>query len=66
MGRARGNGNGPATSSSRAIRRPPYRTDGGRSSKQPEQSFGDDLREAADFVLKVEIIAVMSRSSRGC
>ena len=31
-----------------------YRTDGGRTSKQREQSFGDDLREAEDFLLKVE------------
>ena len=31
-----------------------YRTPGGRSSRQREQSFGDDLREAEDFLLKVE------------
>ena len=31
-----------------------YRTEGGRTSKQREQSFGDDLREAEDFLLKVE------------
>jgi integrase len=31
-----------------------YRTTGGRSSRQREQSFGDDLREAEDFALKVE------------
>ena len=31
-----------------------YRTVGGRSSRQHEQSFGDDLREAEDFALKVE------------
>ncbi len=31
-----------------------YRTAGGRSSRQREQSFGDDLREAEDFALKVE------------
>ena len=31
-----------------------YRTTGGRSSRQREQSFGDDLREAEDFPLKVE------------
>jgi integrase len=31
-----------------------YRTTGGRSSHQREQSFGDDLREAEDFALKVE------------
>ena len=31
-----------------------YRTDGGRTSKQREQSFGDDLKEAEDFLLKVE------------
>jgi integrase len=31
-----------------------YRTTGGRSSRQREQSFGDDLREADDFALKVE------------
>ena len=31
-----------------------YRTTGGRSSRQHEQSFGDDLREAEDFALKVE------------
>jgi hypothetical protein len=31
-----------------------YRTVGGRSSRQREQSFGDDLREAEDFALKVE------------
>jgi integrase len=30
------------------------RTDGGRSSRQREKSFGDDLREAANFLLKVE------------
>jgi hypothetical protein len=31
-----------------------YRTTGGRSSRQREQSFGTDLREAEDFALKVE------------
>ena len=31
-----------------------YRTTGGRSSHQREQSFGSDLREAEDFALKVE------------
>ena len=31
-----------------------YRTTGGRSSRQREQSFGDDQREAEDFALKVE------------
>ena len=31
-----------------------YRTQGGRSSRQREQSFGDDLREAENFLLKVE------------
>jgi integrase len=31
-----------------------YRTTGGRSSRQREQSFGDDLREAENFALKVE------------
>ncbi len=31
-----------------------YRTTGGRSSHQREQSFGTDLREAEDFALKVE------------
>ncbi len=31
-----------------------YRTTGGRSSRQREQSFGADLREAEDFALKVE------------
>ena len=31
-----------------------YRTTGGRSSRQREQSFGGDLREAEDFALKVE------------
>ena len=31
-----------------------YRTDGGRTSKQREQSFGGDLREAGNFLLKVE------------
>jgi len=31
-----------------------YRTTGGRSSRQHEQSFGTDLREAEDFTLKVE------------
>ena len=31
-----------------------YRTQGGRASKQREQSFGDDLKEAQDFLLKVE------------
>jgi integrase len=31
-----------------------YRTTGGRSSRQREQSFGDNLREAEDFALKVE------------
>jgi len=29
-----------------------YRTTGGRSSRQHEQAFGTDLREAADFALK--------------
>ncbi len=31
-----------------------YRTTGGRSSRQREQSFGPDLREAENFALKVE------------
>lgn len=31
-----------------------YRTAGGRSSRQREQSFGADLREAENFALKVE------------
>jgi site-specific recombinase XerC len=31
-----------------------YRTTGGRASRQREQSFGGDLREAEDFALKVE------------
>jgi len=31
-----------------------YRTAGGRSSRQREQSFGDDRREAEGFALKVE------------
>jgi excisionase family DNA binding protein len=31
-----------------------YRTHGGRTSKQREQSFGDDLKEAENFLLKVE------------
>jgi integrase len=31
-----------------------YRTTGGRASRQREQSFGNDLREAEDFALKVE------------
>jgi hypothetical protein len=31
-----------------------YRSTGGRSSRQREQSFGDDLREAENFALKVE------------
>jgi len=31
-----------------------YRTQGGRASRQREQSFGGDLREAEDFLLKVE------------
>jgi integrase len=31
-----------------------YRTTGGRSSRQREQSFGGDLREAEDFALKAE------------
>jgi integrase len=31
-----------------------YRTTGGRSSRQREQSFGSDLREAENFALKVE------------
>jgi integrase len=31
-----------------------YRTQGGRASRQREQSFGDDLNEAEDFLLKVE------------
>jgi hypothetical protein len=30
-----------------------YRTTGGRSSRQHEQSFGTGLREAEDFALKV-------------
>ena len=30
-----------------------YRTVGGRSSRQREQSFGDDRREAGNFALKV-------------
>ena len=30
-----------------------YRTEGGRSGRQRERSFGGDLREAEDFVLKV-------------
>ena len=31
-----------------------YRTQGGRASRQREQSFGDDLKEAENFLLKVE------------
>ena len=31
-----------------------YRTEGGRASRQREESFGDDLKEAEDFLLKVE------------
>jgi hypothetical protein len=31
-----------------------YRTQGGRASRQRERSFGGDLREAEDFLLKVE------------
>ena len=31
-----------------------YRTRGGRTSRQREQSFGDDLKEAENFLLKVE------------
>jgi hypothetical protein len=31
-----------------------YRTQGGRTSRQREQSFGGDLHEAEDFLLKVE------------
>jgi len=31
-----------------------YRTQGGRTSRQREQSLGGDLREAEDFLLKVE------------
>ena len=31
-----------------------YRTQGGRAGRQREQSFGGDLREAEDFLLKVE------------
>jgi hypothetical protein len=31
-----------------------YRTPGGRSSRQREQSFGDDRKEAEDFLLKIE------------
>ena len=31
-----------------------YRTAGGRASRQREQSFGDDLREAENFLIKVE------------
>src|ERR1700733_1832457 len=31
-----------------------YRSAGGRSSRQRERSFGDDLREAEDFALKIE------------
>jgi integrase len=31
-----------------------YRTQGGRASTQREQSFGDDLREAENFLLKAE------------
>ena len=31
-----------------------YRTEGGRTSKQREQSFGDELKEAENFLLKVE------------
>jgi hypothetical protein len=31
-----------------------YGTTGGRSSRQHEQSFADDRREAEDFTLKVE------------
>jgi integrase len=31
-----------------------YRTEGGRASRQREESFGDDLKEAENFLLKVE------------
>ncbi|HEY2265351.1 MAG TPA: site-specific integrase [Streptosporangiaceae bacterium] len=31
-----------------------YRTEGGRSSKQREESFGGDRKEAEDFLLKIE------------
>jgi hypothetical protein len=31
-----------------------YRTAGGRASRQRERGFGDELREAEDFALKVE------------
>ena len=31
-----------------------YRTQGGRTSRQREQSYGGDLHEAEDFLLKVE------------
>jgi integrase len=31
-----------------------YRTEGGRASRQREESFGDDLKEAGNFLLKVE------------
>lgn len=31
-----------------------YRTEGGRASRQREESFGDDRKEAEDFVLKIE------------
>jgi integrase len=31
-----------------------YRTEGGRASNQREESFGDDLKEAENFLLKVE------------
>ncbi len=31
-----------------------YRTQGGRASRQREESFGDDLKEAENFLLKVE------------
>jgi CubicO group peptidase (beta-lactamase class C family) len=30
-----------------------YRTEGGRASRQREESFGDDLKEAENFLLKV-------------
>jgi len=31
-----------------------YRTEGGRASRQREESFGDDLKEAENLLLKVE------------
>jgi integrase len=42
-----------------------YRTTGGRSSRQREQSFGTDRREAEDFALKVEHDK-LSASRIGC